>query len=63
VRAERDGNPGDEDVERERRVEVFVLPKKGHTALKRVREESLSIMDGGKRESSSRNNESFVLNK
>jgi hypothetical protein len=63
VRAERDGKPGDEDVERERRVEVFVLPKKGHAALKRVREESLSIVDGGKREPSSRNNESFDLSK
>jgi uncharacterized Zn finger protein len=50
VRAESEGNLGDEEVDRERRVEVFVLPKKGQDFLKRARDESLSIVWGRKKD-------------
>jgi hypothetical protein len=44
VKRERVGKRGEEEVQRVRRVEVFVLPKKGQECLKREREDSLSIM-------------------
>lgn len=44
VRAESDGKRGDDEVERVRNVEVFVFPRKGQAALKRVRDESLSMV-------------------
>jgi hypothetical protein len=46
VRTEREGNLEEAEEERERRVEVFVLPKKGQEALKRDNDESLSIGGG-----------------
>lgn len=44
VRREIEGKRGDDEVHKVRRVEVFVLPRKGQAALKREREESLSIV-------------------
>lgn len=41
-----EGNRGDVEVERLRRVEFFVLPRKGQDFLKRVRDESLSMVWG-----------------
>jgi hypothetical protein len=43
VRTESEGNLEEVEVERERRVDVFVLPRKGQDALKRASDESLSI--------------------
>lgn len=49
VSTEREGKRGDAEVHRVLRVEVFVLPRKGQDALKRVREDSLSMRVLGKR--------------
>jgi hypothetical protein len=43
VRTEMDGKREDVEVHKVRRVDVFVLLRKGQDALKRVSEESLSI--------------------
>jgi hypothetical protein len=44
VRREMEGYLGDVEVHKVRRVEVLVLARKGQEALKRDREESLSIV-------------------
>ena len=43
VKTESDGKRGEVAVERERRVEGLVCPRKGQAALKRMKDESLSI--------------------
>jgi len=43
VKTESDGKREEVAVERERRVEVLVCPRKGQAALKRMKDESLSI--------------------
>lgn len=47
VSCEIDGYLGEVEVQRVRRVEVFVLPRNGQEFLKREREESLSMVGGG----------------
>jgi hypothetical protein len=44
VRTEMEGKRGEALVQRVRRVEVWVRPRKGQEALKRVRDESLSMV-------------------
>ena len=46
VRAESDGKRGDAADERERKVVFVVLPKNGQDFLKRVRDDSLSMVWG-----------------
>ena len=48
VKREMAGNLGDVDVHKVRRVDCLVPRKKGQDALKRDREESLSISNGGR---------------
>jgi len=43
VKTVSDGKREEVAVERERRVDVFVRPRKGQAALKRMKDESLSI--------------------
>src|SRR6516164_7933645 len=50
VSTERDGKRGETEVERDRRVEMFVLRRNGQEALKRVNDESLSIIGDDERE-------------
>jgi hypothetical protein len=48
VRREIEGKRGEAEVHRVRRVEVLVRPRKGQEALKRARDDNLSIGTIGK---------------
>jgi len=44
VSKDNDGKRGELEEQRERRVVILVVPRKGQTFLKRAREDSLSIV-------------------